>query len=156
MVIVARLVLACTHAGTPSAIRPAREVARAFQLPTEDWAERMRVLAGYAFAPSFATRQPERYAAIVRKKSNDVQPFYAYRRQVEATLTHDSADRLPAITAPTLVITGAEDAIIPAANSRVLAGRIPRARLVIVGGAGHLFFIERPAETLGALRAFFG
>ncbi len=152
--LVSRLVLACTHAGTKSFTRPSREVGRAFQSPTEDWAKRMQAFARYACAPDFAAREPERYAAFVRKKSADVEPFYAYRRQLEATLGYDTYDLLPAITTPTLVITGAADAIVPAANSRVLAERIPHARLVVIEGAGHFFFAERPAETMRALREF--
>ena len=40
------------------------------------------------------------------------------------------------------------------ANSEPLAGEIPNARLVVIPAAGHLFFDERPEETLAQLRAF--
>jgi pimeloyl-ACP methyl ester carboxylesterase len=64
-----------------------------------------------------------------------------------ACLTFDAYDRLPEITAPTLVINGAEDALIPAENSRIMAQRIPDAELVLFPDVGHLFFHEVPEEA---------
>jgi pimeloyl-ACP methyl ester carboxylesterase len=151
---VSRLVLACTHAGLRHSVPPSREVAKAFQLRTEDWAERIRALAVYAFAPDFPERNPSMYAAFVEKKSRDRQPPHAYRRQLEASITHDTYDRLPEIACPTLVIAGLEDLVIPAQNSRVLANRIPNARLVVIENVGHLFFVEKPAESIAMIREF--
>lgn len=48
-----------------------------------------------------------------------------------------SFDRLPAIRCPVLVITGAEDAVIPPKNAALLTERIPGARLVRIPDAGH-------------------
>jgi pimeloyl-ACP methyl ester carboxylesterase len=152
--VVCRLVLACTHAGLRHWVRPSRDVAKAFQLRTEDWGERIRALAVYAFAPEFPARQPDTYAAFVEKKSKDSQPLHAYRRQLEASISHDAYDRLPDIACPTLVITGLEDLVVPAENSRVLAARIPNARLILIENVGHLFFIEQPAETTTTIREF--
>lgn len=70
-------------------------------------------------------------------------------------LNHDALDRLRAIAAPTLVIAGEEDRIIPAANSATLADCIPDARLELIRGAGHLFFLERIDETV-VLEDFLG
>jgi pimeloyl-ACP methyl ester carboxylesterase len=44
--------------------------------------------------------------------------------------------------------------VIPAASSDVLHERIPNSLLYVVIGAGHLFFVERPDETVRALDAF--
>ena len=49
--------------------------------------------------------------------------------QVAATQAHDTVDRLGQIKAPTLVLTGDTDMLIPSANSDVLAASIPGARL---------------------------
>lgn len=46
------------------------------------------------------------------------------------------------------MIAGEEDRIIPAANSATLADCIPDARLELIRGAGHLFFLERIDETV--------
>lgn len=65
--------------------------------------------------------------------------------QVQATMAHDTVDRLRTIKAPTLVITGDNDLLIPAANSDLLAREIPAARLVKIPGGSHAFNIETPA-----------
>ena len=150
---VRRLVLGCTHAGVRHAVRPPRESGRAFALRTEDWGERMRALAPHAFA---STADPALVAAFVEKKAGDPQPTAGYDAQIAAVLAHDAYDRLPDIAAPTLVLTGDDDRIIPAASSDVLAERIPAATLSVIAGTGHLFFLERPDETRAALEAFLG
>ena len=71
-----------------------------------------------------------------------------------ACLTFDSYDRLPQIAAPTLVINGAEDALLPAENSRIMAQRIPGAELVLFPEAGHLYFHEVPEEADAAVADF--
>jgi 3-oxoadipate enol-lactonase len=146
-----RLVLGCTQASTRAAVRPGREVSLAFAFETDDWAERMRVLAPFAFAPDV---DAQLLASFIDKKSVDVQPEHGYRGQIGAVLGHDALDRLGSIERPTLVVTGAEDAVIPAENSETLRERIPRARLEVIEGAGHLFFIEQPERTLAVLETF--
>lgn len=63
-------------------------------------------------------------------------------------------DRLSQITAPTLVIAGADDFVFPPACQRELAEGIPGARLVLVDRAGHSPQDERPDIVIQALRRF--
>jgi len=64
--------------------------------------------------------------------------------QVAATQAHDTIDRLDAIRAPTLVLCGDADLLIPASNSDLLAERIPGAKLVKLAGGSHGFNFETP------------
>ena len=57
---------------------------------------------------------------------------------------------LGAIRAPTLVVCGARDRIVPPINSRVLAGRIPGASLVVLPG-GHDLQRSIPAGALARI-----
>lgn len=66
----------------------------------------------------------------------------------------DSRPTLPTITAPTLVIAGAEDALTPPADGAALAAAIPGAQLAIVPRAGHLSPLENPRAFNAAVRAF--
>ena len=66
----------------------------------------------------------------------------------------DSTPMLPTISVPTLVITGAEDEMIPVEESRKIAAAIPGATLVIVPGAGHLANLEQPEAFNDALTQF--
>jgi 3-oxoadipate enol-lactonase len=66
----------------------------------------------------------------------------------------DSRETLPTIAVPTLVLVGAEDVLTPPDESATMAAAIPRARLDVVPGAGHLANLENPAAVNAALRAF--
>jgi 2-hydroxy-6-oxonona-2,4-dienedioate hydrolase len=48
------------------------------------------------------------------------------------------------IKAPTMIVHGRADRILPFENSLELAARIPRSRLFLLGGLGHLIPMERP------------
>ena len=66
----------------------------------------------------------------------------------------DSTPLLAQVSVPTLVITGAEDEMIPVEESRRMASAIRGAKLVIVPGAGHLASLEQPDAFNAALNGF--
>ena len=72
--------------------------------------------------------------------------------QMQACMAHDTHDRLPGLAAPTLVIHGTEDQMLPVANGRLIAELVPGSELEILDGVGHLFFWEQ-AERSAALIA---
>jgi 3-oxoadipate enol-lactonase len=150
---VGRLVLGCTHAGVAHAVAMPREAGRAFALETDDWALRMRTLAPFAFAEGV---DPALLDGFIAKKSADVQDPAGYAGQIQAVLAHDTAARLHEIGAPTLVLTGDDDRVIPGGSSGLLAERILGATLRVIPGTGHLFFIERLDDTLAVLGEFLG
>jgi len=61
---------------------------------------------------------------------------------------------LPRITAPTLVLWGEQDRLVPAAHGERYAELIPDARLQFLPGAGHAAHMERPRETAAAIQDF--
>ena len=70
--------------------------------------------------------------------------------------TFDLRDRLGEITATTLVITGDEDFLCgPLCAEEICAG-IPGARLVIIGDAGHMTFVEQPQTFHDEVADFLG
>jgi pimeloyl-ACP methyl ester carboxylesterase len=56
------------------------------------------------------------------------------------------------VRAPTLVVLGERDMMIPLKRGRALADAIRGARLVVIQGAGHLPMTEKPDELIAALR----
>lgn len=68
----------------------------------------------------------------------------------------DSTPYLEDITAPTLIIVGAEDAITPPREAQQMAQAIPGSRLVEVAQAGHLSNLEQPDAFNRAVRTFLG
>jgi pimeloyl-ACP methyl ester carboxylesterase len=78
----------------------------------------------------------------------------AFCRSAEALIEHDSADRIGAIAAPTLVTVGELDLCLPERYSRAIADRIPGARLVVVPDVGHQPFQEVPEDYNRLLSEF--
>jgi 3-oxoadipate enol-lactonase len=72
----------------------------------------------------------------------------AYGRQADAYRQFDALDRLPAITAPTLVVVGEQDLLTPPWIAREVAEAIPGARFEVIRGDGssHVVPIECPDE----------
>jgi 3-oxoadipate enol-lactonase len=144
------LILGCTTCGGTKAILPTPE-ALAFLtspamagLPAEELA---RETVPWLWTQEFIDKNPEAvemYVAITLKYPT---PVHGYAHQAQAIAAHDTYERLPRIAAPTLVIVGDADRIIPAGNSKILASRIPDAELVILENAGHGFSGEAAAET---------
>ena len=65
-----------------------------------------------------------------------------------------AADRLAAISAPTLVVVGSEDVPDIHEIANLLADGIPGAQRVVIDGAGHLPSLERPEELNRLLLEF--
>lgn len=70
----------------------------------------------------------------------------AFCRSAQALIEHDSADRLGAIDAPTLVTVGELDLALPVRFSEELVRRIPGSRLKVIPEAGHQPFQEVPDD----------
>jgi pimeloyl-ACP methyl ester carboxylesterase len=62
--------------------------------------------------------------------------------------------RLRRITAPTLVVAGAQDGLVPLAHAETFAAEIPDARLEVVEGAAHWLPFEQPQDLARLVRAF--
>jgi pimeloyl-ACP methyl ester carboxylesterase len=62
--------------------------------------------------------------------------------QANACLTHNAADRLSEITAPTLVVGGEQDRALGAEASREIAGALPNAILKMYPEWGHALYEE--------------
>jgi poly(3-hydroxyoctanoate) depolymerase len=77
-----------------------------------------------------------------------------YLGQLYAVTGWTSLPWLHRLRQPTLVLAGDDDPIVPVANGRILAGRIPHAGLHVVRGGGHLFLLERPAEIAALVADF--
>jgi pimeloyl-ACP methyl ester carboxylesterase len=69
-------------------------------------------------------------------------------------LASDLSEKLGRIAAPTLVLWGADDPLIPAATGRDLARALRDGRFELVDGAGHSPMWERPERFTALVRAF--
>lgn len=99
------------------------------------------------FTPDFAAADAEPYVAMNRTAAPD-----GYAACCEALANFDVTDRLGRITAPTLVIAGAQDLPTPPRDhAEILATRVPGSVLSVVDHAGHLANVERPGAVTDTL-----
>ncbi|MBP6016241.1 MAG: alpha/beta fold hydrolase [Candidatus Promineofilum sp.] len=62
--------------------------------------------------------------------------------------------RLSAVEAPTLILFGEQDRVVPSANAALLAGAIPHSRIELLPDAGHFFPFEVPEAANAAVIRF--
>ncbi|HYW75705.1 MAG TPA: alpha/beta fold hydrolase [Gammaproteobacteria bacterium] len=151
------LVLGCTSPGGPNAAKlesAARE--RTYETAELSAEERAYRLAEAGLSQGFLRRNRQVLKQLTEARRQRPLDVNALQRRMAAIDAHDTFDRLGDIQAPTLVITGRPDSIVSADNSTILAERIPNARLEVLEPAGHLFWLEKPRETLDLVLAFLG
>jgi 3-oxoadipate enol-lactonase len=113
----------------------------------------LRVCAAVA-APGWAERHPEAIEDFVEIARHRPMSKTAYLRQLEACRAHDVSGALDRIAAPTLVLHGDVDPLVPLANGVALAERIPGAQLKVYEDTGHIPEVERADEFNADLLAF--
>ena len=82
------------------------------------------------------------------------QSVEAFQAQVDVCRAHDTVDRLSQIAAPTLVLCGEFDVILPPRFGRFVAEGIPNARFEVMPGEAHQPFQEVPDELNARVDAF--
>jgi len=132
--------------------------------PRESWLERAATVRaegvgaiadavlGRWFTAGFAAAHPdviERLRGILSATDRE-----GYAGCCEAIADMDLRPELPSITAPTLVVAGAEDPATPPEHGRLIADLIPGARFEVISPAAHLASIERPDLTTAMILRF--
>ncbi len=149
------LVLACTHCGGANDVPPSKEIHSLFsEFITTGTPEAAQKAGKCLFAANTFVKAPElvkQYQEISGKFPPENKTLI---HQWEAIKGHDTWARLHRIQAPTLVITGAEDSLIVPENSRILAEKIPDAKLRVIPEGGHQFLVEQADAANEAILAF--
>jgi pimeloyl-ACP methyl ester carboxylesterase len=148
------LTLGCTYCGgegssmaAPAALQRLTEA-----MMSGDRERALRASWEINVSPAFAQDADaySRFVAIAMRRAVAVPVIMA---QMQACAAHDTNARLGQLELPTLVVHGTVDELLPVANGRLIAERIPGARLEILDDVGHLFFWERPQLAAELLRA---
>jgi pimeloyl-ACP methyl ester carboxylesterase len=98
----------------------------------------------YTYAEATRRLHADRIAENIARRVSSPPGTLAYLHQAAAVATHSTFNRLGHIAAPTLVVHGEQDVVMPPANGRLLAQRIPGAQLMLWPEAGHLYIIDEP------------
>lgn len=80
----------------------------------------------------------------------------AFARQLEATATHETRDRLGSLSMPVHVIGAEHDILVPVWKSKEIADLIPGARYSVLEGSAHGANIEHPERYNAAVLEFLG
>jgi 3-oxoadipate enol-lactonase len=142
---VRRLVLGCTSpGGAGGSSYPFHEIGH---LTGEARAKHMIPISDTRRDEAWAKANPDQYAQFVAMAAADDpyadEPGRAMGawRQIEARSAHDTWDRLPRISCPTMIAAGRYDGVAKPAAQEAMASRIPGAELRFFDG-GHMFFIQ--------------
>ena len=148
--LVHRLVLADATAGGRAAARPAAAVSALMSSPFTTPIELSRVL-----FPTSAAAARIAWLSNIDSVYEDAITAGAIVRQanlVAATYHSEAvAKLLGKIVAPTVIFAGAEDVVVPPANATQLQRAIPRARLVVLGGAGYAAIFQDASTFIADL-----
>jgi 3-oxoadipate enol-lactonase len=102
--------------------------------------------------PGFAQAHPDETERLLQMLRGT--PREGYAACCETIEPFDVRDRLAEITAPTLVIAGADDPATPPDTVWSIADGIPDARFVVVPEASHLVSAEQPEAVTAEIRRF--
>ena len=128
------------------------------QPPRDPWAQKQDDIAG------LMTSAPETYKALKEMPSgaNSIEWPIEQTRAAEAAarifwpLGNTRLERrLPLIKAPTLILWGAQDRLLPRSYADVIAKMLEaKTEIAIVAGAGHLAELDKPDEVAAAILRF--
>jgi len=143
-----RLVLCCTSAWFP----PDPWFSRAAQVRERGTVSLTETLLGRWFTPGLPSARPDdpdvlrRFAAMLDATGDE-----GYARCCEAIAAMDQRDDIARITAPTLLVYGADDPVTTPEIGETIRRAIPGAGLLVVPRAAHLANVEQPAAINRAL-----
>jgi pimeloyl-ACP methyl ester carboxylesterase len=148
------LTLGCTYCGgAGSSLTPPDVIRRLTEaMSSGDRARALRVAWEINVSGAVAADEKSRarFLAIAERRAVAVPVIMA---QIQAVLGHDTRVRLGQLRAPTLVIHGTEDQMLPVGNAPLIASLIPGARLEILDGVGHMFCWEQPLRSAELIRS---
>jgi pimeloyl-ACP methyl ester carboxylesterase len=141
-----RLFRSLIFVGGLPAVNPAMRVRlaqRRLRIQAEGMAGIGWSAASGVFARATLEEQPEIAAQYAR--AFEAIPAQEYLEVLDALLAADAAHAVPSAAAPSLVLTGSEDAYAPPEDSRLFLSTLPGARRgVEIRDCGHMPFLERP------------
>jgi pimeloyl-ACP methyl ester carboxylesterase len=124
-------------------------VAAAEALNPEDYA---RFNASLLFPPTYRRQHEAGFSAQAAEAAP--QDAKQISDRLNAILAFDSRSLTPTINRPTLVVSAEDDQLMPSWFGRSIAGSIPDAKFVELGGGGHMLPETRTAELVGLVSDF--
>jgi poly(3-hydroxyoctanoate) depolymerase len=150
---VERLVLCATTPGLPS-IPPDPMVGALMLAPTRYYSRPLGELILPIIAGGRTARDGHALRAGLEQRLLQPPSVLGYLHQLYALSGWTSHPWIRRVRHRALVMHGDEDPVVPLVNGRYLARALPRGRLQVVRGAGHLFLFDEPAAVTAELASF--
>jgi 3-oxoadipate enol-lactonase len=147
------LILGCTATGGPHAVRAEAAVTETLLRQGMTPEEHRAAITPFIYDPGTPRERINEDMAIRMKWYPTPQ---GYAGQLQGIFGWEAYSRIAQISVPTLVIHGESDRLIPAANAKLIAERIPGAKLVLIPHASHIFETDQPAAAHQAILEFLG
>jgi 3-oxoadipate enol-lactonase len=149
-----KLILGCTACGGPKAVRAEPEV-NAVLMNRSKMPQEEAIQAGipYIYDTRTAGERIEEDLVIRRRTFPEAR---SYTAQLQGILAWNCYERLRNITAPTLVIHGETDRLVPPGNGQLIAETIPGAKFVLLPHASHIFTTDQLDLALSEILSFLG
>lgn len=145
------LILGCTTSGGPHAVQPEPAALQTIMRQGMTPEQAKEAIIPFIYDAGTPRERIDEDMAIRMKWYPTPQ---GYIGQLQGIMGWEAYSRIAQITAPTLVIHGETDRLVPAANGRLIAERIPRAKLVLIPHASHIFETDQPGATHQAVLEF--
>jgi poly(3-hydroxyoctanoate) depolymerase len=150
---VRRIVLCATAPGL-GGVPPRPVAALMLATPARYYSPRLLAFSVPLIAGGVTARNPSVLAANARERLAHPPDVLGYAYQLYAAAGWSSLPWLHRVRHPSLIVAGEKDPSVPLANARLLAARLPDARLHVVEGGGHLFLHDEPQNVVGPIGAF--
>ena len=154
--LVDRLVLVCTATGGPGVVPTPKETAAAWKVNVDRTPpEFARATMPLSFRPGWTDEHPDDFEGLLADRLEYPTPPECWRAQYDACVDWGSrSTQVEQIEAPTLVVHGDADRIVPYENGVELERRIPGSRFEAFPGGGHLLFIEEAPRFNAMVSSF--
>jgi pimeloyl-ACP methyl ester carboxylesterase len=147
------LTLGCTYCGGPgSQLMPPENAQKLLGgLASGSREQAIRASWEVNLSPTFRAAE-DRFAAFHEMATKVPAAKQTIELQAQAVFGHDTHTRLDEIAAPTLIVHGTEDGVLPFANGELIASLMPGARFEVLEGSGHMFWWEQPERSAELVR----
>jgi len=151
-----KLVLCATNCGGLESVPPSQEIANMLTRPRAGRAveEIINDMIELLFSDDFAQKNRPYINMIINNVIKMPVHPEIYKRQLKAIAMFNACGRLAEISKPTLIMHGEKDVLIPPRNGKILAVKIPGARLKLFDNSAHALFSQEPASVVKALIEF--